>query len=172
MTGDGSSVPDGTVVCLGDQCQSLDGMAASAVPSGTQAVFSDLAAGTYPLSVFVGVAQVYSGDLVVTAGEIANATVVISAPGPTNPGGGTPETGVVGPGNGDGSGNGNSVDDGNAGDQDTTDGSVPAGGPGVTSLPSTGTGSSSPVALYFVLLVSAGLIATAGTLAWKQRRIG
>ena len=85
----GSPIPDDTEVCLAGQCQSLDDIAAAAAPSGTSATFSDLAAGSYPLTVLIDGVEVYAETLTIAADETVEVTVVLpqgaATPSPVDP---------------------------------------------------------------------------------------
>ena len=89
VTSDGSPIPDDTEVCVGEQCQSLDAIAAASAPSGTSATFSDLAVGSYPLTVLIDRVQFYTDSITVVANETANVTVVLpqgaATPSPVDP---------------------------------------------------------------------------------------
>ena len=90
VTSNGSPIPDDTEVCVADQCQSLDDIAAAAAPSGTSATFSDLAAGSYPLTVLIDGVQVYADTITIAADETIEVTVVLpqgaATPSPVDPG--------------------------------------------------------------------------------------
>jgi hypothetical protein len=169
VTSDGSAIPDDTIVCLADACQSLDEIAAAAAPSGTQVTFTGFAPGSYPLTVFVGVAQVHDGTVEIASGETSAITITLSAAAPTV-GPGTPDPGIVGPGEGDDNDDGRDGGEGNGGDSGGGSGSGAGGSAVVTTLPGTGTGGSPSFSAWLILLVSAALIAVAAVTAVGRRK--
>ena len=140
-TNTGNRIPDETIVCIADQCQELDALAAAAVASGTSVTFSDVPAGTWSLTVLTAGTQVYATSVDVVAGETLEVSVILSV-GVGTPIPLTPGTTVT--------------------PDDTT---IP-----VTSLPSTGSGGGTSWSAYLVLLGGAALVAFAGGLSWRQRQ--
>lgn len=68
-TSDGSEITDDTSVCLADDCESLDSVAAlvAAAPFGTQVAFTDIAPGVYPVTAFIDDDQVFDGTIEIFA---------------------------------------------------------------------------------------------------------
>jgi hypothetical protein len=173
VTSDGSPIPDDASVCVAGSCQSLDDIAAAAAPSGTSATFADLAPGSYPLTAFIGAAQVFDSTIGITAGETTTVTITLGGAAPTEP-----SEGNVDPDGSDDDGSGSNASD-DDGPRDARDDSGTGNNEDgandstvVTTLPATGSGQGTSPEMYLVLLLSAGLIAAATCLAWRQRRVG
>jgi hypothetical protein len=154
VSSDGGPLPDGIVVCLGDRCQvpGADEVSVAAVPSGSTATFTDVAPGSYAVTVVGGTAQLFAGGINVAAGVVSSLTVTIdgAAPGTPGPGG--------------------NVDDGSDDDGGGSDGGVATLPPVISQLPSTGSGAESMIGTYLVLLIAAGLVGTGSLLMMKQHR--
>ena len=100
-TSDGGDVPDTTQVCVGTVCQTVGAGASAAAVSPTTLTFSDLAPGTYPVTVTNDAPYADAASTVtVTAGETAQITITLEAAAApttiaTRPGNATPVTTVT-----------------------------------------------------------------------------
>jgi hypothetical protein len=147
VTSNGSPIPDDTQVCLDARCVDLDAIAAAAAPSGTVASFADVAPGTHALTVSVGGATVFTGQVEVVAGGVTMVTITLPIGGAATPGATViPGTTAI-PG----------------------DPTKPA--TGIVTLPSTGAeaGTVGSLWMWTLLLISAGLIGIAGAMIWRRR---
>jgi hypothetical protein len=179
VTSDGGDVPDTTQICVGDVCHTVGASVSSAAVSPTTLTFTDLAPGTYPVTVTNDAPYADAASTVtVTAGETAQITITLEAvvaptTVATQPGNATPVTTVtVAPTQG----SGGSAEiptsppaNGGGGGVVPSNPAAPTGGTTVKALPNTGAGhddsSSSMLFLLFAMLGVGG----AGMFAWRRR---
>ncbi|HEU0164342.1 MAG TPA: hypothetical protein VFQ54_04805, partial [Thermomicrobiales bacterium] len=176
-TSDGGPVPNGAIVCVGDQCQAV-GASVSSAAVGTTLTFVGLDPGTYPLTVTNAAPYLdATGSVTVTAESTTNASIVLQLAAvtvttvPTEPGAATPiVTGTAGPTQAPG--DGNAIPTQRAGG---SDGAAPPsrtdGAPAVKALPNTGAGGGSSDASLTLLLLAIVAVAGGGILTWRRRRI-
>jgi LPXTG-motif cell wall-anchored protein len=137
--------------------QTVGGVAVvNALPTGTHLV-TDAQTG-----VGVNVAVADNSVTVVTA-------VFPEGTGDTGDSDGDPDTEAPGSGNGTDDGDDDGSDDGSD-DGDDSDGGSSTSGGDVSSLPSTGQGSSNESSTIVMILGAMSLVALAGGFAWRQRR--
>jgi len=146
-TEDGGDLPDSAEVCLGEVCQPLQPSALASrallAPSGSQATFSELAPGAYPVEVRnVAPYEGTAGSLRVEAGETTTVALTLrqlpstETPVPTETTEPTEATSTATP---------------------TATATTP-----VTGLPSTGTGDSGTTTSGLLLIVGAIALTAAG----------
>jgi hypothetical protein len=177
ITSDGGDVPDNTQVCVGTVCQTVGAGASAAAVSPTTLTFSDLATGTYLVTVTNDPPYTDAASTVtVTAGETASVTITLDpsavAPTATLPGNATPVTTVtVVPTQGTGGGGVVPTTAPSSGGGVTP--SRPSGSSGgttVKALPNTGAGDQGGSSTSLVMLLLAMLaVAGASAFAWRRR---
>jgi hypothetical protein len=178
VTSDGGDVPDTTQVCVGSACQTVGAGASAAAVSPKTLTFSDLAPGTYPVTVTNDAPYADAASTVtVTAGETARITITLEAVAApttvaTEPGNATPVTTVtVMPTQGSGGGVvvPTNAPSNSGGGVTPSKPNAPAGGTTVKALPNTGTGQGGSSTSLVLLLLAMFAIAAAGTFAWRRR---
>jgi len=190
-TGDGAEIPDGALVCVADQCQSVGASAVSAAAaSGTSLTFDNLAPGTYVVTLTnaapyadatgsVTVPEDGYGELRLTLTIAQIPTEVPAEPTATVPGAATPiatdpaEPTVPAPAPTEpGSGPAPTSPPTNGGSNGgvSSAGGGNAAGPSVSALPNTGTGTTSSSTPSWAILTGALLIVAIAGIGWRRRR--
>ncbi|HEU0166122.1 MAG TPA: Ig-like domain-containing protein [Thermomicrobiales bacterium] len=177
-TDDGGPVPDGAIVCVGNQCQTVGAEVSSAAVSATTLTFASLDPGTYLLTVTNAAPYAdAAGSVTVTSDGTAQVTVTletVAAPTTvaTQPGNATPVTTVtVVPTQGSGGGVviPTSPPTSGVGGLTPSNPNAPTGGMTVKALPNTGSGQGASSTSLVMLLLAVLAVGVAGAFAWRRR---
>jgi hypothetical protein len=81
VTSDGNPIPASTTLCLADRCDTVDNLVAADSASGSIAIFNDVLRGTYPITVTNATPYLdASGEIAVPAATTAATTITLLLP--------------------------------------------------------------------------------------------